>query len=63
MKRRRQGTRERLPAGHGYTGASANQIFRTASDNNKAPKGGVQDLFDLIVRQADGLNRLRGKPS
>lgn len=32
-------------------------------DNNKVPKGSVQDLFDLIVRQVDSLIRLCGKPS
>ena len=32
-------------------------------ENNRVPKGSVQDLFELIVRQVDGLIHLCGKPA
>ena len=32
-------------------------------ENNRVPKGSVQDLFELIVRQVDGLIHLCGQPS
>jgi len=32
-------------------------------ENNRVPKGSVQDLFELIVRQVDGLIHLCEKPA
>ncbi len=32
-------------------------------EKNRVPKGSVQDLFELIVRQVDGLIHLCGKPA
>lgn len=39
------------------------RLIMELMENNKVPKGSVQGLFDLIVRQVEGLIRLCGKPS
>ena len=38
-------------------------VIMELMENNRVPKGSVQDLFELIVRQVDGLIHLCEKPA